>query len=82
MKSYSTELTNVPSFMFNQTEDGVWHEEPAIKVEYYNGNVVLIQGKNEILIADKFLKNFCKEILANKEQADVLLFERNNLKSV
>ena len=68
-----SQLTTVPSFMFDQeNEDGAI--ERGVHVLYYSECITLIQGDQEILIEKSNIKRFCKELIKNLEIA-------NNLKT-
>ena len=74
MKGFKTDLNNVPSIVYYQSEDGDTFEvEQPIVIEFYKGTVSLIQGDNTILIDDNYLKDLCKTIIASREQANKYL---------
>ena len=74
MKGFKTDLNNVPSLVYYQSENGDSFEvEQPIVVEFYRGTVSLIQGDNTIMIDDDYLKDLCKTIIASREQANKYL---------
>lgn len=74
MKGFKTELNNVPSFVYYQSEKGDTFEvEQPIVIEFYNGTVSLIQGDNIIMIDDNFLNDLCKTIITSREKANEYL---------
>ena len=74
MKGFKTELNNVPSFTYYQSEEGdTFETEQPIVVEFYRGTVSLIQGKDTILIDDKYLDDFCKTVITNRKKANEYL---------
>lgn len=74
MKGFKTELNNIPSFVYYQSEDGSTIEvEQPIVVEFYRGTVTLIQGKDTIVIDDKYLDDFCETVITNRKKANEYL---------
>lgn len=74
MKGFKTDLNNVPSLVYYQSEDGSTIEvEQPIVVEFYRGTVSLIQGNNIVMIDDDYLKDLCKTIISSREQANKFL---------
>lgn len=74
MKGFKTDLNNVPSLVYYQSENGDSFEvEQPIVVEFYRGTVSLIQGDNIIVIDDDYLKDLCKTIITSREQANKYL---------
>lgn len=74
MKGFTTQLNNVPSLIFYQSEDGDWcGEESPIHIKYFNGTIELTQGKNSIVIAEDFIESLFKNIKSNHQEAKNLL---------
>lgn len=74
MKGFKTDLNNVPSLVYYQSEKGDSFEvEQPIVVEFYRGTVSLIQGDNIIMIDDDYLKDLCKTIISSRETANKYL---------
>lgn len=74
MKGFKTELNNVPSLVYYQSEKGdSFDVEQPIVVEFYRGTVSLIQGDNIIMIDDDYLKDLCKTIISSRETANKYL---------
>jgi hypothetical protein len=54
-------LITVPTFTFEQGDLYDGGEQP-IRVEYYNGSIALVQGKDEIILHPEFMEKLFKEI--------------------
>lgn len=74
MKGFTTQLSNIPSLIFYQNKDGDWcGEELPIHIKYFNGSIVLTQGKDSIIIAEDFIESLFKSIKSNHQEAKNLL---------
>ena len=71
----TSELINVPSFIFTQ-DDSEGNTEKPIWVQYYNNCITLEQGGEEILLLPEAVNAFFKAVKKNLPEAEQWLKKR------
>ena len=70
MKGYKTELNTVPSILYYQSPTAETFETSSpLLINFFNGDIEIVQGENTINISDDYLEDFLKTVKEGRKES-------------